>query len=246
MLIITADDLGLDEQVTDRILSSFNMHRISSASAMVFMKDTIRAAERAAELNLEVGLHLNFTLPFSASNVSSKLKTHQNAISSYLLSSRFCQLIYNPFLRDSFHFVFRAQQEEFYRLYGKHPNFYNGHHHMHLCSNIILSNLLPRQVPVRRTFTFKWGEKDLFDILYRRLLDCFIDYKYISTDHFYSLGALIELETLQKFITLSRIKNIEIMVHPNRDREFIYIQSNDYFKLLNLTKVGSFKEIIRT
>lgn len=64
MLIITADDLGLDEQVTDRILSSFNMHRISSASAMVFMKDTIRAAERAAELNLEVGLHLNFTLPF--------------------------------------------------------------------------------------------------------------------------------------------------------------------------------------
>jgi len=246
MLIITADDLGLDKQVTDRILSSFSMQRISSASAMVFMKDTMRAAESAAELNLEVGLHLNFTLPFSASNVSSKLKAHQNAISSYLLSSKFGQLIYNPFLRDSFYFVFRAQQEEFYRLYGKNPNFYNGHHHMHLCSNIILSNLLPRQVPVRRTFTFNWGEKDPLDILYRRILDHFINYRYISTDYFYSLSALMELETLQKFITLSRIKNVEIMVHPNRDREFIYIQSNEYFKLLNLTKVGNFKEITRT
>jgi len=37
-----------------------------------------------------------------------------------------------------------------------------------------------------------------------------------------------------------------VQVHPNRDRKFIYIQSNDYFKLLNLTKVGSFREIIRT
>lgn len=243
MLIITADDLGIDKQTTDNILYSYKIHGITSASAMLFMTDSIRAAEVSSQLALEIGLHLNFTLSFSSFNAGLKLKEHQNAVASYLLSSKFAQIIYNPLLRKSFDYLFKAQQEEFYRVYGKYPSFYNGHHHMHLCSNIIFEHFLPPKIPIRRTFTFGWGEKDPVNIIYRRLIDRFINNRYISTDYFFSLAPTGDLETFRRLIAFSRIKNIELMVHPNRHGDFFFIQSNEYFKFLNSTKLGLFNEI---
>lgn len=69
MLIITADDLGRDRVATDACLECHRQKRITSASIMVFMKDSERAADLAAKENLETGLHLNFVLPYDAPGV---------------------------------------------------------------------------------------------------------------------------------------------------------------------------------
>jgi predicted glycoside hydrolase/deacetylase ChbG (UPF0249 family) len=243
MLIITADDFGLDKYATDKISLAYRTNRITSTSAMVFMLDSIRAAKISSELDIEVGLHINLTLPFTQPNVSSFLQKHQDAISSYLLKSKFSQLIYNPILKKSFDFVFRAQEEEFLRLYGRPPSFYNGHHHMHLCANVILGKYLPKDIPIRRTFTFSWREKDPFNILYRRLLDYYINKKYISTHRFYSLSPFQNMEKLRKIITFSKTENIELMVHPKREKEFTFIQSDEYLILIKMAPLGTFCKI---
>ncbi|MCK5231874.1 MAG: ChbG/HpnK family deacetylase, partial [Desulfobulbaceae bacterium] len=167
MLIITADDYGKTRHTTANILKCFSSKRITSASAMVFMEDSERAASLSQNSDLEIGLHLNFTEPFNACCVPPNIRQHQNEIAAYLNKNKFTQIIYNPFLSDSFKFLFRAQQEEFVRLYGKLPDFINGHHHMHLCANVLGGNIIPKSTRVRRTFTFDPGEKSFFNLLYR-------------------------------------------------------------------------------
>jgi predicted glycoside hydrolase/deacetylase ChbG (UPF0249 family) len=44
MLIINADDFGMDEISTNRILECYDRRLITSTTAMVFMADSIRAA----------------------------------------------------------------------------------------------------------------------------------------------------------------------------------------------------------
>src|SRR5437016_12533100 len=58
-LIINADDWGRDAQTTDRTFECFQHRVLSSASGMVFMEDSARAASIATEQDLDIGLHLN-------------------------------------------------------------------------------------------------------------------------------------------------------------------------------------------
>jgi len=51
-LIIKADDWGRDDQTTNRILECFQRRVLSSASGMVFMEDSERAANIAQEQGL--------------------------------------------------------------------------------------------------------------------------------------------------------------------------------------------------
>ena len=47
------------------VLDCLRQGRLTSASAMVFMADSVRAAEVARELDLDLGLHLNLSQPFT-------------------------------------------------------------------------------------------------------------------------------------------------------------------------------------
>ena len=59
------------------------------------------------------------------------------------MQHKYSQLLYNPFLRKEFSYSYKAQSEEFTRLFGKPPSHIDGHHHMHLCANLLLSSLVP-------------------------------------------------------------------------------------------------------
>src|SRR5262252_734861 len=59
MLIVNADDWGRDVQTTDRIHRCVQHGSVSSVSAMVFMKDSERAAAIALETETYAALHLN-------------------------------------------------------------------------------------------------------------------------------------------------------------------------------------------
>src|SRR5207248_8562471 len=68
LLIVTADDYGYSEVVTDATLNAYAGGGISATSAMMFMRDTERAAEAAPD-RLAIGLHLNLSLPYEAASI---------------------------------------------------------------------------------------------------------------------------------------------------------------------------------
>jgi len=245
MLIVTADDYGKTRQATDNISKCFLGRKITSASAMVFMGDSERAAEMALQTGLEVGLHLNFTQPFSAGDLPLKLCEHQNRVGSYLAKHKLAQVLYNPLLADSFHSLFLAQREEFMRLYGKVPDFVNGHHHMHLCANVLASKMIPNGAQVRRTFTFYPGEKNPFNLLYRHILDIWISRRFISTNCFFSIAPVQNHERLQNIVKRAAKETIEIEVHPEYFEEIEFLLSDQFQNLVDSVHCGSFRHLIQ-
>lgn len=240
MLIITADDFGKTPRCTDNILKCFFYRSVTSVSAMVLMEDSTRAASLAPATGLEIGLHLNFTLPFTAPDIAPDLRNYQDRIVSYLGRGPITQAVYNPFLRKAFSEVFGAQLESFSRLYGRAPDFYNGHHHMHLCANVLISRLLPSGTRVRRTFSFGEGNKSLLNRVYREVLDRIVDRRFISTDGFFSVAPTSDFRRLHRIIARAAKENIEIEVHPEDAKESDFLLSPGFQSLIRSAERGGF------
>jgi chitin disaccharide deacetylase len=213
-LIINADDWGRDRKTTGCTLDCVRRGTVSSVSAMVFMEDSGRAAAIARDHGIDTGLHLNFTSSFSASGVPSRLVEHRKRVSQYLLRHRFSQIMFHPGLIRSFEYVVAAQRDEFIRLYGQEPERLDGHHHMHLCANVLFGGLLPPGTIVRRNFSFEHGEKSFGNRLHRRVIDHSLGRRHRLTDFFFSIQPLAPLNRLQRIVNLSRHSVVEVETHP--------------------------------
>ena len=143
-LIVNADDWGRDGLNTDSTLDCIFRGAVSAVSAMVLMEDSERAAGISRELEIDTGLHLNLTSPFTATACPSKLLEHQQRLSKYLNGSRFARVMFHPGLFSSFDYVVKAQFEEFDRLYATAPQPIDGHHHVHLSATFFLRNFCQR------------------------------------------------------------------------------------------------------
>ena len=86
LLIVNADDWGYDRATTDAIERAFEAGRITSATGMVHMADSARAAELANRLGRAIGLHINLTQPFSDPDTPERVR--QSAGASDRLSGR--------------------------------------------------------------------------------------------------------------------------------------------------------------
>src|SRR5436853_5637829 len=122
MLIITADDYGKNVEATDRILRCFQHGTVTSASAMVFMEDSERAASIAQGSDLEIGLHLNLTESFTAPGVPEEIRTQHERVGRYLRGFRYAEAVFHPLLADAFRKLVGVQWTEFLRLYGRSPS----------------------------------------------------------------------------------------------------------------------------
>jgi len=131
VLILNADDWGRDRENTRRIYECVRQGTVSSASAMVFMEDSERAASLAREKGVDTGLHLNFTTPYTATSCPPGLLEHQRKLASYLNWNALAQVVFHPGLAGSFDFVVKAQLDEFGRFYGAVPERMDGHHLVH-------------------------------------------------------------------------------------------------------------------
>src|SRR5262249_4676832 len=156
---------------------------------------------------------LNLTSPLSGPSVPIALQEHQQRLSRYLLRSRLSQILFHPGLESSFAYVVAAQREEFVRLYGREPRRIDGHHHMHLCMNVVLGNLLPPGTVVRRHFSFEAGEKSWVNRLYRGTTDRALGRRHKMTDRFFSLPPL-EPARLEKIFSAARNLRVEVETHP--------------------------------
>jgi hypothetical protein len=240
-LIVNADDWGRDRETTDRILECVVVGAVSSTSAMVFMEDSERAAELAREAGVDAGLHLNFTTPFSAAGCPARLRERQQELATYLTSARFARIAYHPGLAQSFAYVVAAQIEEFGRLFGTKPARIDGHHHMHLCSNVLLGGLLPRGTVVRRNFSFQPGEKSTFNRLYRRVVDRSLAKRHALADFFFSLPPLNPPGRLDRIFGLASKFIVEVETHPVNGDEYRFLTGGGMARQIgNLQVAGSF------
>jgi len=226
-LIINADDWGQDRDTTDRTLDCIRCATVSSVSAMVFMEDSERAAAMALEHRVSTGLHLNLTSPFSASGVATTLVEHQQRLTRHLRCHRLAPVVYHPALSSSFEYVVRVQLDEFQRLYGVSPERIDGHHHMHLCSNVVFGKLLPPGTIVRRNFSFRSGEKGLANRLYRNSIDRILRKRHDTTDYMFALPPLNFPDRWRRIFSLARQFSVEVETHPMNLAEYLYLTQGE-------------------
>ena len=229
-LIVNADDWGRDVDTTERILECVLHRAVSSASAMVFMEDSERAAAIAQERGIDAGLHLNLTTPFSAPATPTRLIEHQYRLSRYLTRHRLSQAVFHPGLVQSFEYVVAVQRQEFFRLYGTEPKRIDGHHHMHLCSNVLLQGLLPSGTIVRRNFSFQRSEKSLANRLYRRTVDHLLARCHHLTDFFFALPPLDPPSRVRAIFSLASEFIVEVETHPVNPVEYQFLAGGEVFR----------------
>jgi predicted glycoside hydrolase/deacetylase ChbG (UPF0249 family) len=240
MLIINADDWGRSRAETDAALNCYSKGLISSATAMVFMEDSERAAVLARSSGIPLGLHLNLVQQFTGVAVPVSVRTDHGRICRFLKNGKFTFLMYNPFLRNQFRRVYQAQVEEFERLYGKAPTHVDGHQHMHLCTNMLVDCVIPKGQKVRRSFSFARGEKGAVNRAYRDLVDRRLAGRYRLTDFFFSLGQCSRPDRLDRVAEASGRANVEVMTHPVVVDDFSYLHSGPFSQLLTKIQLGTF------
>jgi chitin disaccharide deacetylase len=243
MLIINADDWGGWKNATDAALACFKRGRITSVSAMVFMEDSERAAILAKEAGVDVGLHINLNQDFSATYCAERIKETHRRVKAFLKSSKYSQILYNPLLRRWFRDDFQAQLQDFVRLYGRQPSHFDGHQHMHLCSNMLLDRVIPRGQKVRRSFSFWPGEKSRLNRAYREYVDRRIKRLNRTTDYFFSLGQCLNFRRLDRVAELSRNSSVELMTHPEEPKELEYLCSEAYLELFDGVQRSSYEAL---
>lgn len=240
MLIINADDYGVNRDTTERTILAFKASAVTSASLMVFMEDTEFASEQAKLWGLDTGLHLNFTASMTGTKVDSELIAAQEEVSRYLMKSKLSQLLYNPALAKQFRYIYTSQMNEFIRLFNREPSHIDGHHHMHLCANAIWGDFYPRSGWVRRNFTFSPGKKGYLKWIYRQTMDKWLSLRFRTTEYFDSIEPVEERQRLLRLFQTASRYLVELEVHPAREQELNFLTSTEFHKLLGDTKLTSF------
>jgi chitin disaccharide deacetylase len=241
LLLLNADDWGRDRETTDRILDCSLRGAISSASAMVFMQDSARAAELAIHNGMETGLHLNLVTPFDAADCGSTLKEQQERLARYLMRHRLTQVVFHPGLKKAFDYVVKAQVDEYRRLYGELTRI-DGHHHMHLSANVLRQRLLPDGTVVRRNFSFQPGEKSVWNRLYREMVDRRLARRHRLVDYFFSLPPL-DPTRLRRIFNLSQQFVVEVETHPVNREEYKFLMEGGLWSEIGPQKLGRFSAI---
>jgi predicted glycoside hydrolase/deacetylase ChbG (UPF0249 family) len=239
-LVVNADDWGRDRTTTDMILDCTRRGTVSAVSAMVFMEDSERAAVVAREHDVAAGLHLNLTEPFAASGVSGRLLERHRQVMTHLLRHRLSQVVFHPGLTGAFEYVVKAQLDEFRRVYGADPQRLDGHHHMHLCANVLLGKLMPEGTLVRRSFSFAKGEKSMANRLYRQFVDARLASRHRLTDYFFSLEPLEPASRLQQVFALARDFVIELETHPVNLDEHRFLAGGEILRRLGAVRIKPF------
>jgi hypothetical protein len=243
VLIVNADDWGRSSGETEAALACFLQGRVTSVSAMTFMPDSERAARMALEHRVPVGLHLNFTQPFTEGRVdNSVLREHRRVVRFLALLPRPVPELSPLFLR-SFRLLFRVQLEEFTRLYSKAPTHFDGHHHMHLCLSMLLAEPIPRGQKLRRSFSFAAGEKSVANRFYRRALHRWVQGRYRTTDYFFALSQRMAEQEFTRVADLARSTNVELMTHPAVPAERSFLLDGEFERKVAGVIRGSYADL---
>jgi predicted glycoside hydrolase/deacetylase ChbG (UPF0249 family) len=234
-LMINADDWGASLATTDAIARGFDSGALTAASAMVHMADSARAAELARERSLPVGLHLNLSQTFDSPDVPEDVRRRQARVTRRFRHMRLRRWLYDPSTRGLVDRVIADQLREFERLYGGRPRKLDGHLHVHLCPDVLLSRALPHDVWLRPVSTRALQKAGPLLGAPRRARERWLRSRFSMSDYFFSIESLHPLlggSGLSDALDLAADANVEVMTHPSRARELELLLSADWRRSL--------------
>ncbi len=245
LLIINADDFGGNRLATDRIAECFASGGITSTSAMVYMSDSERAAEIGRSRGLAVGLHLNVTQELEDPAAPLPVRERQARLARYFAGRRLRRFTFNPVMSACARRCVEDQLERFRQLFGGDPSHIDGHNHAHLSPTVLMA--LPKGMPVRTGQSGGGdGGRDGLTALLRRSRHALIARRQTTTDYFYGidrLGPTPTDESIEDLLRLADRGSAEIMVHPDRDRDFAILTSAGWQRALQGRRLGSFRDL---
>jgi hypothetical protein len=100
---------------------------------------------------------------------------------------------------------------------------------MHLATNVVMQELLPDSIIVRRNLTFGPGEKGYFNRLYRRRQDLRLARRHRMADFFFDLQPLEPRRRLVEIFDLAARSDIEVETHPIREEEYRFLIGEEPF-----------------
>ena len=242
LVILNADDWGASPAATDAIRDCFEVGGTTSASAMVHMRDSERAALIAQERGLPIGLHLNLTTPFDSSDAPSPVRERQlNLVRSFrrrrlkglgLVCYPKRWLPYphlNRLVRDAV----ADQLTEFRRLYGSDPSHIDGHHDVHLCPTVLLCGALPAGSKVRNIRRFRLAGNRV------------ISEQLVAPDVFMSMRDLKPWGSITFGDAVGSCDGLSVIVaqHPHLG-ECQYLQSEAWLAQVRHYPLGSFHDLM--
>jgi predicted glycoside hydrolase/deacetylase ChbG (UPF0249 family) len=246
MLIVNADDWGHDEATTDAIRTVHAAGRISSATAMVHMADSRRAAGLAGEAAIPLGLHLNLMEPYTDPGVAAEVARPQRWAVGRYQASFASRWLPGPRLFATARDCVGEQLGEFRRLYGSGPTHVDGHQHGHLSTPALWGLARRGRPPVRSSFTFRPGEKPPYNRALRFGLNRAIGAAFPSTQRFYSIRDLhprLGGSGLAAALAEADRRDVEIMVHPGIADEYEILMGSEWAGMIAGSRLGSFAEL---
>jgi hypothetical protein len=242
MLIVNADDLGGHSLATDRILDCFDRGVITSATAMVHMADSERAAELAAERGLPIGLHLNLTEPFNGADVPEGVRQRQRRVAGVLRDVRANRFSLRTDMLREVAAAVNDQLVRFRDTFGREPTHVDGHQHVHLSPTVLLS--LPRSLRVRPGRECDGG----IGLPLRRLRTAVLDWRHGTVRRMYAIESLhpeLGGHGLDQALELARVITVEIGVHPHRPGDWSVLCGADWTRRLAGVEHGSYARLVR-
>jgi predicted glycoside hydrolase/deacetylase ChbG (UPF0249 family) len=234
LLIVNADDFGYDERSTDAAAECFARGGITSVSAMVYMRDSERAAAIAREAGMPVGLHLNLSEPYTGSDVAEGARRRQARLAERF-SGRWLRVrrwVYDPMIRRDVDGCIGEQLERFQAIYGAAPSHVDGHKHVQVSPNVLLSRAVRSGTRMRTALQVDATLLRPGRAARRRLMEK----RFTSTDFCFDFAER------ERALQLARESTVELVVHPAL-RDYAALLSNDWARALERVSLGSFADL---
>ena len=237
MLIVNADDFGVSPSASDPTIQLYEQGALSSASAMVGMRDTARAASLARERELPTGLHLNLTLPFAAPTVPAPMGERQRRLTEAFGRESWRERSGpdpdSRLIADAI----EDQLERFREAFGE-PTHLDGHHHIHVHPAVL--EQLPPELLIRPILSVPARACAEPSARLRNLRRhaagpdlCF------ALAHVHPALGGDGLQALEH----ARERSVEIMAHPQQERERSALKSTVWLQALAALTVGSYADL---
>jgi chitin disaccharide deacetylase len=246
LLIVNADDFGLDRRSTDAIVDRFHAGAITSTTALVWMSDSERAAELATRAGLPVGLHLNLIEPYSGADVPGAIAATQRRVVGRMRSGGTRALLYDPRWSHEFERCITDQLLRFQELYGRSPTHIDGHRHMHLALNALFARALAPIARCRRAVNRTAAESPAYKQLARTALSQLVRLRFFTTNWCYSLGPLhpaLGGAGIEEKLALADRTSLELIVHPGYQDELEVLRTTEWQELLACRRLGSYEAL---
>jgi chitin disaccharide deacetylase len=232
VLIVNADDLGATPSATDPAIECFDAGALTSATAMVWMHDSGRAARLARERALPVGLHLNLTLPFADPSAPADVRSRQLALTGEFDRDSWRRSARGDLAEAEIARSIEDQLERFSEQFGQASHL-DGHHHVHVHPAVLAQ--LPRSLPIRpplagaerRTLGQRWLRRRF------RGADTCLPFQQVHP----ALGGDIAL------LDAARHRVVEVMVHPALPQEREALLSAEWRAALARLPLGSYRDL---